>query len=138
MSKAQMDAARRGGVSWGMADDAALEEDLDNVTEGNSDCSTAFLYGVCGRKWLCRNSGKGAALAKDLDKEGNNSNMINNNACAECIAHLRSMLHGHECSLCKSTWVVTLRKQQQNCHTQVLICLMRIGQLSLFAIKIWH
>lgn len=34
MSKAQMDAARRGGVSWGMADDAALEEDLDNVTEG--------------------------------------------------------------------------------------------------------
>lgn len=36
MSKAQMDAARRGGVSWGMAEDAALEEDLDNVTEGNS------------------------------------------------------------------------------------------------------
>ncbi|KAL3145623.1 hypothetical protein ABBQ32_003168 [Trebouxia sp. C0010 RCD-2024] len=33
VSKAQMDAARRGGVSWGMADDAALEEDLDNVTE---------------------------------------------------------------------------------------------------------
>ena len=35
VSKAQMDAARRGGVSWGMADDAALEEDLDDVTKGN-------------------------------------------------------------------------------------------------------
>ena len=34
MAKAQMDAARRGGVSWGMAEDAALEEDLDNITEG--------------------------------------------------------------------------------------------------------
>lgn len=34
VAKAQMDAARRGGVSWGMADDAALEEDLDNITEG--------------------------------------------------------------------------------------------------------
>ena len=31
-----MDAARRGGVSWGMADDAALEEDLENVTEGTA------------------------------------------------------------------------------------------------------
>ena len=43
MSKAQMDAARRGGVSWGMAEDAALEEDLENVTEGNSmyDCTYA-------------------------------------------------------------------------------------------------
>lgn len=29
-----MDAARRGGVSWGMAEEAALEEDLDSVTEG--------------------------------------------------------------------------------------------------------
>ena len=38
-----MDAARRGGVSWGMADDAALEEDLDNVTEGNIEFSTAFM-----------------------------------------------------------------------------------------------
>ena len=29
-----MDAALRGGVSWGMAEEAAMEEDLDNVTEG--------------------------------------------------------------------------------------------------------
>ena len=29
-----MDAARRGGVSWGMAEEAAMEEDLDSVTEG--------------------------------------------------------------------------------------------------------
>ena len=36
VSKAQMDAARRGGVSWGMSEDAALEEDLDNITEGNN------------------------------------------------------------------------------------------------------
>jgi len=34
LAKAQMDAARRGGVSWGMAEEAALEEDLDSVTEG--------------------------------------------------------------------------------------------------------
>jgi hypothetical protein len=34
LAKAQMDAARRGGVSWGMAEEAALEEDLDGVTEG--------------------------------------------------------------------------------------------------------
>ena len=34
VAKAQMDAARRGGVSWGMADEEALEEDLENVTEG--------------------------------------------------------------------------------------------------------
>ncbi|KAL0018195.1 hypothetical protein WJX79_010675 [Trebouxia sp. C0005] len=33
LAKAQMDAARRGGVSWGMAEEAALEEDLDSVTE---------------------------------------------------------------------------------------------------------
>lgn len=46
VSKAQMDAARRGGVSWGMADDAALEEDLDNVTEGNNGFSTAFYTGL--------------------------------------------------------------------------------------------
>ena len=35
MAKAQMDAARRGGVSWGIAEEEALEEDLDNVTEGS-------------------------------------------------------------------------------------------------------
>lgn len=43
MSKAQMDAARRGGVSWGMADDAALEEDLDNVTEGAHSSQLLFV-----------------------------------------------------------------------------------------------
>lgn len=33
LAKAQKDAALRGGVSWGMAEEAAMEEDLDNVTE---------------------------------------------------------------------------------------------------------
>lgn len=36
VAKAQMDAARRGGVSWGMAEDGALEEDLDSITEGSA------------------------------------------------------------------------------------------------------
>lgn len=34
MAKAQMDAARRGGVSWGMAEEAALDDNPDDVTEG--------------------------------------------------------------------------------------------------------
>ena len=42
VAKAQMDAARRGGVSWGMAEEAALEEDLENVTEGIA-CFASFL-----------------------------------------------------------------------------------------------
>lgn len=36
VAKAQMDAARRGGVSWGMAEEAALEENLEGITEGMS------------------------------------------------------------------------------------------------------
>ena len=60
VSKAQMDAARRGGVSWGMADDAALEEDLDNVTEGGlvpevhlACCPFAFLSFPCHHHLCC-------------------------------------------------------------------------------------
>lgn len=34
ISKAQMDAARRGGISWGMDEEAALEENAEDVTEG--------------------------------------------------------------------------------------------------------
>ena len=43
VAKAQMDAARRGGVSWGMAEEAALEEDLENVTEGTACFATCLL-----------------------------------------------------------------------------------------------
>lgn len=43
LAKAQMDAARRGGVSWGMAEEAALEEDLDGVTEGAMLGTTTML-----------------------------------------------------------------------------------------------
>lgn len=43
LAKAQMDAARRGGVSWGMAEEAALEEDLDSVTEGAMLAFTTML-----------------------------------------------------------------------------------------------
>lgn len=36
IAKAQMDAARRGGVSWGMAEEAALEDNPEDVSEGEA------------------------------------------------------------------------------------------------------
>lgn len=47
VAKAQMDAARRGGVSWGMPEEAALEENLEDVTEGMS------VSAQTKRTWKC-------------------------------------------------------------------------------------
>lgn len=77
LAKAQMDAARRGGVSWGMAEEAALEEDLENVTEGTASlCVLAVVKRpICHETHLC------------CQQEAVNTTL------QDCVVHVTAMKH---------------------------------------------